>query len=180
MESGPYVARPDMCDAMNGSVFTTLMAETEGRNSYGDAETPQCSWDRGEGGAQGHLSMLAQFGTKHWLQGDSLTDARDLYRFNTRDATVPQGRVGATMDITGFGDEGRCAAETTDRVNVSYDCVVRAGNLVLSLDITGPYIDPKVIPDATRLDESALRAAMSTFWSEGGRPLMDDYLEELR
>lgn len=176
LESGPHATLPSPCTALTGPVFRALAGDEPGRQNPDNSA--HCYWLSSATPSRTELSLSA------WREerspvASSVDEAHSFYASLLE--TLPEAASGVQVverALDGVGQEGRCAIEVRQGRDTRYQCYLRDGNVVLSLDVEPPNRLPPG-PDGPGPANVGIPEALDHFVAEFAVPLLRDYVEDL-
>lgn len=174
LDDGPYSGMPSPCATLTGAEARAITGGSAGENRATTAHghpIERCYWSDRVTPSKTALTLAATLHARTPVAG-SLDEARSGYRY----ALMPLQRVPSTgtvlgRPVDGVGQQGWCAGESRDRSRTRWECVLRAGNVVVDLTIEPPYR-----PTEPAVDQ----AALDRFVTDVATPILRDYVEDLK
>jgi hypothetical protein len=182
-ETGPHQTLPNACTAMDGQAFHENVEKAQRPNRVGPTDTGStlsdgCVWRVADPAKDVQLEVSATL-YRRTIWSSSVGNASGKYNNMSKlednkvhDAYLSNRPAEFSIKLSGAGDDGFCWA-ADDKGVADFGCVVRAGNVLLTVTIKPPNPgDRRAIVD-TEITSDVQQG------ETGGRELVNDFLQNL-
>jgi hypothetical protein len=170
-ETGPHDRLPDTCEVVTDDALRDFVGGAAGhheRRDGGGTPKDSCRWASDE--LRHAVTITTYRYTRSW-KDSSVDEARTGYRI---DAFLARGGQDLSNSVPlPVADDGTCVVQRGDELQVEFECVVRAGNVVIDMEVKPALGSSKSLSDPKVID------SVKEFAAGLGRVLMEDVIEDL-